>query len=90
MQVTFQLVITTNGLASFATFIYHNNDAISSYIDSYSSLLNIGFDAGLEFDGFADFGTFVLNNGLALEVTNIFRIDGMCILIFFAMANCVM
>ena len=76
MHETFQLVISTNGQVSFAALIFDDPSAISAYLASNRDRVRSGFDAGSGGAGSADFGMFLLDNGLTLESTNIFRIDG--------------
>lgn len=76
MHETFQLVISTNGQVSFAALIFDDPSSILTYFTSNQDTVKIGFDAGFESVGSADFGMFILDNGLTLESTNIFRIDG--------------
>ena len=68
--MSYQTVLSTDGTASFAAFIYDDPTAVAAITGS----VQIGFDAG---DGIR--ASVVYNQGLnatSLEQVNLFRIDG--------------
>ena len=74
LQVTFQTVLSSDGNASFAAFLYNDLCAIAKIHALYKNSLLIGFDAGDEVRAVEFVGP-----GSALdhlEEMNIFRIDG--------------
>ncbi len=82
MQTTFQTVISTDGVISFAAFIYSdlNSAVFQDYVDIYSSDVHrvvVGFDAGLEN---RIKSTNVLQGGSfyddGIRRISIFRVDG--------------
>ena len=75
MQITFQVVLSTDGNTSFATFLYGNvirNLLACDFLNSLSVLrrLTIGFNAG-------DRERYLNVPRSDLEEINVFRIDGM-------------
>ena len=71
---TFQLIISTDGRASFAVFAYSDPGELFTVLEEDPDAA-IGFDAGTGMSG-ADFGQFLLRSGRHLEAAYIFRIDG--------------
>ena len=65
IQVTFQVVLTTDSQASFAVFVYENASALSDLDEN----IEIGFYAS---DGIRE-ATFFIDNLLNV---NVYRIDG--------------
>ena len=80
-QGTIQLVVSTDGTNSFASFIYENPDGIFSnvahpdvdYEDDLEAV--IGFDGGERSSG-GDYGQLLLMANQSLRAINTFRIDG--------------
>ena len=74
MQQTFQAVLSTDGIASFAAFIYEDPDSVNEL--SYSH--QVGFNAGDRTRGANIVGTPAQDVMYAenLQRVNIFRIDG--------------
>jgi len=66
--VTFQVVLSTDGTASFAIFIYENITAIGDIVSHHMG--SIGFDAGDQNRGVT------LKNLDYIDSINVFRIDG--------------
>ena len=71
MQVTCQVILTSDGQVSFAAFIYDEGSVNNIHNISADKL--VGFDAGDEIRS-ATYHTPGLSN---LQVVNYFRIDGM-------------
>ena len=72
--MTFQTVLSTDGNASFAAFVYNDLTALAEIHALHGNSLLIGFDAGDEVRG-----TEVVGLGSTLDhldEVNIFRIDG--------------
>ena len=68
LQLTFQAVLATDGMVSFAVFIYADTDELVSIED----MSTIGFNAGDR----TRLANFMPDS---LGTVNVFRIDGMCI-----------
>lgn len=74
LRGTIQLVVSTDGENSFASFVYTDPETVSSNI-SDPQMAVIGFDGG-DASG-ADFGAFLLRSNRNLQRMHTFRIDGM-------------
>ncbi len=83
-QGSFQLVLSTDGKNSFASFVYSDPETIFSNVlepeldEDYPLIeveASIGFDGGEGTLG-ADFGLFLKRNNRPLTAVNTFRIDG--------------
>ena len=73
----FQVVISTDGNASFAALIYDDPQGIANLVGiSTPQALSIGFDPGEDDYPPADFSGAMREGRLSLEPVNIFRIDG--------------
>ncbi len=72
-QGSFQLVVSTDGENSFASFIYSDPGTIFSNVLSLKAV--IGFDNGERITG-SDYGLFLMKNNRTLPAVNTFRIDG--------------
>ena len=78
VQETFQLVLSTDGQASFAAFVYDSPETILSHLNEFSNS-RIGFDVGLlspSSVASVDIGLLVEDSNLTFTSTNIYRIDG--------------
>ena len=74
----FQVVLATDGKASFAAFIYEDPQFLSSIPGDFQ----IGFDAGDIVRGLVLLGTAAEYSNNSLQHVNIYRIDGKsCIII---------
>ena len=81
LQGTIQLVVSTDGENSFASFIYKNPHGIFlnvaepdvDYEDEIEAV--IGFDGGERSSG-GDYGQLLLMSNRSLKTVNTFRIDG--------------
>ena len=69
-QITYQTVLSTDGSASFAAFIYDDPTAVAAIPGN----IQVGFDAGDRIRSSVIFGRGL--NVSILEDVNIFRIDG--------------
>ena len=69
---TFQVIISTNGQMSFATFIYDSPTSVTSKINVPNSPLSVGFDSGDNANATSYDASCAI-----LEVVNVFQIDGM-------------
>ena len=76
MNATFQLMLSTDGRASFATPIFKDPPELFSSLAS-NSFVGIGFDGGSQDTGMAaDVREFLISNGLEVPPVSTYRIDG--------------
>ena len=71
LQVRFQLIISTDGTTSFASFIYQEPERIRNLTSNGGFAVKTGFDAG---DG--NRGVTLSAENHSLQRVNTFRIDG--------------
>ena len=74
LQVTFQAVLSTDGVASFVAFVYENESIPA--IEALQGLEIVGFDAGDRARSATVFDAGSSGTG-TLTTSQIFRIDGM-------------
>ena len=73
-QVTFQLILSTDGRVSFAAFIFENPSSL--FFFARFSFVKVGFDGGRHTGQSADVGGFLRDNNLDLPPVSVYRIDG--------------
>ncbi len=84
LQGSIQLILSTDGKNSFASFAYEDPNAIYSNIinpDLDEKTAEIGVEAVIGFDGGerssgADFGQYLNRSNQSLQAIHTFRIDG--------------
>ena len=83
----FQLVLSTEGKTSFASFIYEDLETVNSFISNSEIAAEIGFDAGDESRGVK-----LSEDNYFLQGVNTFRIDGKALVTVYSFSNplCVM
>ena len=78
----FQLVLSTEGKTSFASFIYEDLEKVNSFISNSGIAADIGFDAGDKSRGVK-----LSEDNYFLQRVNTFRIDGKVLQFFLKHTN---